>query len=80
MINTANPVVAQAPPVPQTETVVVAPGPDYVWVDGEWVWNGGTRVWIGGRWALPPYRHAIWVCARWEHGPYGWHRVGGRWR
>ena len=79
MVNTANLVVAQAPP-PPTEMVLLAPSPDYVWVDGEWVWNGGTRVWIGGRWALPPYRHAIWVCARWEHGPYGWHRVGGRWR
>ena len=56
MVNTANPVVAQAPPPPPAETMVVAPGPDYVWVDGEWVWNGGTWVWIGGRWALPPYR------------------------
>ena len=80
MVNTANLVVAQAPPPPQTETVALAPGPDYVWVDGEWVWNGGTWVWIGGRWSLPPYRHAVWVGARWERGPYGWHRVGGRWR
>jgi hypothetical protein len=80
MVNTANPVVAQAPPPPPAETMVVAPGPDYVWVDGEWVWNGGTWVWIGGRWALPPYRHAVWVGVRWERGPYGWHRAGGHWR
>jgi hypothetical protein len=80
MVNTANTVVAQAPPPPPAQTVVVAPGPDYVWVDGEWVWNGGMWVWTGGRWALPTYRHAVWVSARWEHGPYGWHRVGGRWR
>ena len=80
MVNTANTVVAQAPPPPPAETVVVAPGPDYVWVNGEWVWNGGTWVWIGGRWALPPYRHVVWIGARWEHGPYGWHRVGGHWR
>lgn len=79
MVNTANLVVAQAPPPPPTETVLVAPSPDYVWVDGEWVWNGGTWVWIGGRWALPPYRHAVWFGARWEHGPHGWHRVGGHW-
>ena len=80
MVNTANPVVAQAPPMPPTETVVVAPCPDYVWVDGEWCWNGGTWVWVGGRWALPPYRHAVWFSARWERGSHGWHRVGGHWR
>jgi hypothetical protein len=64
MVNTANTVVAQAPPPPPAETVVVAPGPDYVWVNGEWVWNGGTWVWIGGRWALPPYRHVVWMDIR----------------
>jgi hypothetical protein len=81
MVNTASPVVAQAPPpAPQTQAVVVAPGPDYVWVDGEWVWNGGAWIWIGGRWALPPYPHAIWVGARWERGPHGWYRLGGHWR
>ena len=80
MINTSTAVIAQAPPPPPpTETVLVCPGPDYVWLSGEWVWNGGTWVWIGGRWALPPYRHAVWVGVRWEHGRYGWHRVGGHW-
>lgn len=80
MENTVNVVATQAPPPPPTETVVVAPGPDYVWMDGEWVWNGGAYIWIGGHWALPPYRHAIWVRARWEHGPRGYYRVGGHWR
>ncbi|HEV2209267.1 MAG TPA: YXWGXW repeat-containing protein [Verrucomicrobiae bacterium] len=80
MLNTANVVVAQAPPPPQPETVVVAPGPDYVWVGGEWVWSGGGWVWIGGRWAYPPHRHAFWVEARWERGPRGWHREPGHWR
>lgn len=80
MINTPNSVVSQAPPPPPAETVVVAPGPDYVWVGGEWVWNGGTWVWVGGRWVLPPYRHAFWVGPHWERGPFGWHRVPGHWR
>ena len=47
MINTANggpapaPVVVDAaPPAPQAETIVVSPGPGYVWVGGEWVWHG----------------------------------------
>lgn len=80
MINTSNSVVAQAPPPPPTETVVVAPSPDYVWVGGEWVWNGGSWVWVGGRWVYPPHAHAIWIEARWDHGPYGWRRVPGHWR
>ncbi len=79
MIGTSNSVVSQAPPPPQAETVVVAPGPGYVWVRGEWIWNGGTWVWVGGRWVLPPYPHACWVGPHWEHRTYGWHRVPGHW-
>jgi Glycine zipper/WXXGXW repeat (2 copies) len=80
MENTVNVVVGQAPPPPPAETVVAAPSPDYVWVDGAWAWNGVTYVWIGGHWVLPPYRHAVWVRVHWERGPRGWYRVGGRWR
>lgn len=83
MMNTsANVVATQAPPQPppQTEVVVAAPGPDYVWVDGDWTWNGVGWVWIGGRWILPPYPHAIWIGSRWERGPGGWHREPGHWR
>lgn len=79
MISTGDTVVTQAPPTPQTETVVISPGPDYVWVPGEWVWNGGAWVWLGGRWVLPPYRHGVWVEARWVHGPHGWYRISGHW-
>ena len=81
MMNTsANMMASQAPPPPQTEVVVASPGPDYVWVDGEWAWNGGTWVWIGGRWIFPPHPHAIWVGPRWDRGPHGWHREPGHWR
>lgn len=81
MMNTgANVVASEAPPPPQTEVVVASPGPDYVWVDGEWEWSGVRWVWIGGRWILPPYHHAIWVGPRWERGPRGWHREPGHWR
>jgi surface antigen len=83
MINTAangkTVVVSQAPPPPPVETVVVAPGPDYVWVGGEWAWNGGW-VWVGGHWLLPPYPHAVWVGGRWDSGPHGWYRSPGHWR
>jgi hypothetical protein len=81
MMNTgANVVATQAPPPPQTEVVVASPGPDYESVNGEWEWDGVTWVWIGGRWILPPHPHAIWVEARWDRGPHGWHRAPGYWR
>jgi outer membrane lipoprotein SlyB len=73
-------VVQQPPPPAPTEVVAVAPGPDYVWVDGEWVWNGFTWVWVGGHWGYPPRPHAIWVSGRRWHDGYGWHYSAGYWR
>jgi len=73
-------VVDQAPPPPPVETVVVAtPGPDYVWIGGEWVWNGGW-IWVGGHWGYPPYPRAVWIGGGWHQGPRGWYRSPGHWR
>jgi len=72
-------VVAEPPPPAPVETVVVAPGPDYVWIDGEWVWNG-RWFWVGGHWGYPPYPHAVWVRGYWGRGPHGWSRAPGHWR
>jgi hypothetical protein len=72
-------VVSAPPPPAPVDTVVVAPSPDYVWIDGEWAWNGGW-VWVAGHWGYPPYPHALWVRGYWNHGPYGWRRVPGHWR
>ena len=89
MINTASSpdatsaavaVTETAPPPPQTDVVVAAPGPGYVWVDGEWQWNGGTWIWESGHWVLPPYPDAVWFHGDWHHGPRGWHHEPGHWR
>jgi uncharacterized membrane protein len=71
--------VSQDPPPMPTETIGAAPGPDYVWLDGEWIWNG-RWVWVGGHWGYPPYPHAIWVHGYWVQGAHGWHRTAGYWR
>ena len=71
--------VDQPPPPVPVETVVVAPGPDYIWIDGEWVWNG-RWFWVGGHWGYPPYPHAVWVRGYWGRGPHGWSRSPGHWR
>jgi outer membrane lipoprotein SlyB len=72
-------VVAQSPPPPPVETVVVAPGPGYVWIGGEWAWNGGW-IWVAGHWGYQPYPRAVWVRGYWYQGPHGWYRSAGHWR
>jgi outer membrane lipoprotein SlyB len=88
MINTAStasaagapaPVATVAPPPPPVETVVVAPGPDYVWIDGEWIWQG-QWVWVRGHWGVPPYPRAVWITGRSWHDRWGWHHDRGYWR
>lgn len=50
-------------PAPLAEQVVVAPGPDYIWVDGSWLWFADRRVWHSGYWHQPL-----------RYGHYGWRR------
>ncbi len=68
------------PPAPMDETPPPTPGPDYVWVGGDWVWNGGW-VWAGGHWVIPPYPHAYWYHGVWRRG-WGGYRPDRRhyWR
>jgi outer membrane lipoprotein SlyB len=72
-------VVYQAPPPPQTEIIIAAPAPGYVWIGGEWIWNR-RWVWIGGHWALPPRPHAVWVSGTWGRGRHGWVHAPGHWK
>ncbi len=73
--------VVQAPPPPApVETVVVAPGPGYVWIGGEWAWGGAGWFWVAGHWAYPPYPNAVWISGRRWHDGYGWHYHRGYWR
>ena len=71
--------VPEAPPRPPVETIVVAPGPGYVWIGGEWMWNG-RWIWRAGHWARPPWPHAVWVGGGWYRAHRGWHRTPGHWR
>src|ERR1051325_1444044 len=72
-------VVAEPPPPPPVETLVVAPGPGYVWIGGEWGWRG-RWVWVGGHGGPPPYPGAVWVVGSWGRGPHGYVRAHGHWR
>ena len=51
------------PPAPRELKVrPVAPGPDYMWVDGYWYPVNGKYVWHAGYWSRPPYAGARWVA------------------
>ncbi len=54
-------VAGATPPPPLPETVVIAPGPDYIWVEGAWLWLGSRWVWHRGYWQRPRHhRHHGW--------------------
>jgi hypothetical protein len=72
--------VQQAPPPPRIETVVMSPGPGYVWTDGEWLWDGGSWAWSSGRWCAPPRGSTIWISSSWSSEPRGWRHSPGHWR
>jgi uncharacterized protein YcfJ len=72
-------VIQYAPPPPPRETVVFAPGPGYMWVDGEWEW-AGRWVWCSGHWAYPPRSGVVWVVGRSWNDHRGWHNERGHWR
>ena len=52
-------VVGTTPPAPLVEQIVVAPGPDYLWVDGAWLWFGNCWAWHSGYWHRPEYPHSF---------------------
>ncbi len=72
--------ITTAPPPPRVEVYGVAPGPEFVWINGFWGWAGHGYVWTPGRWERPPRRGATWAPGRWEHrqNHYYWHE--GHWR
>src|SRR5262249_7944460 len=71
-------VVETAPPPPVTEEVTIAPGPNFVWIQGAWVWRNGHWAWRRGHWVHPPRRGAVWVAPHYEEGTHVW--IEGRWR
>lgn len=45
--------VGPEPPPQPPQQVIVAPGPDYIWVPGAWVWFGSHWIWHEGYWHRP---------------------------
>ncbi len=65
-----------APPPPRVVVErPVAPGPEFVWIEGYWYPLSGHYRWHEGYWSRPPYAGAVWVVPRHEGGRY----YGGYW-
>ena len=56
-----------------------APGPGYVWIDGDWAWSGGRYVYRQGYWGRPRGGR-VWVGGNWNRTPRGYHWQRGHWR
>jgi len=77
---TSTTIVEQAPPPPQLEVAPPSPGPDYLWVPGNWMWRDGTWVWDSGKWLRRPSPTAVWMNGEWQPHARGWIWVPGEWR
>ena len=66
------------PPAVTVETVTPSPGPEYVWVGGQYEWRK-RWVWVPGKWVVPPRPHAIWVGGRWVKHRNGWTWMPSHW-
>jgi WXXGXW repeat (2 copies) len=56
----------------------VAPGPGYVWIDGDWYWRGGNYTYRRGYWAAPRV-HRVYTPGTWHQRGSGWYRQRGGW-
>jgi hypothetical protein len=56
----------------------VSPGPDYVWISGEWEWRGGDYHWREGSWQRAKEGHN-WKSGHWENGQKGYRWQKGHW-
>jgi hypothetical protein len=70
---------ADGPPAPQSEVVLVAPGPGFVWIGGEWAWHD-RWVWVGGHWAHGPHPQAVWVPSTWTKTGNVFKKTPGHWK
>jgi hypothetical protein len=77
--NPGDDVVSVAPPAPQVDVVIAAPGPGYFWIGGFWNWVGGRHLWVGGHWQAhrPGY---FWTPHAWQRHGQGWRARPGQWQ
>lgn len=67
----------------QPDAVVVtrpaSPGPNYIWVDGDYYWRGGRYNYRQGYWARPRAGR-VYRSGAWSQSPRGYYWRRGGWR
>jgi len=66
-------------PQPPVYARPVAPGANYVWVEGEWVRSRGGYIYKRGYWAAPRQRYHQYIPGHWQHRRNGWVWIAGHW-
>ena len=56
----------------------VSPGPDYVWITGDWVWSGRNYRWREGHWERRRQGRK-WHEGYWQNYRSGWRWQKGHW-
>ena len=72
-------VVVRTRPQPPVYVRPVAPGANYVWIDGEWIRRGRHYNYRNGYWTLPRARYHQHNSGHWQQRRDGWYWIPGRW-
>lgn len=72
-------VVVRTRPQPPVYARPVAPGSNYVWIDGEWIRRGRHYNYRNGYWTLPRARYHQYNGGHWQQRRDGWYWIPGRW-
>ena len=73
-------VVVRDRPYPPRYSQPLAPGPNYIWVSGEWIPRHGRYVYRKGYWVRPRPGHYNYVEGHWQSRRRGWVWIPGHWR
>jgi len=73
-------VVVRERPAPPRYSQPLAPGPNYIWVSGEWIIRHGRYQYRNGYWVASRRSRVHYVEGHWESRRNGWVWVHGYWR
>ena len=59
-------VVVRERPVQPRYVQQPAPGPNYIWHNGDWIRNGNSYVYHQGFWLKPPSNHKNYIAGHWQ--------------
>lgn len=71
-------VVSERPAEPEIAVRPAQPGPNYIWINGEWYRDGNSYYYHQGYWRAPRIGRT-WVDGHWAQSGRGWYWVKGHW-